>query len=73
MIFAMMLLAAVQTAPQPPVATREKLICKRSMVTGSLVRKRRDCKTRAQWTAIAEAAREDGEAMRSFRGADRLN
>ncbi len=50
-----------------------EVICRTSRVTGSLTQRRRDCRTRAQWTNIGNAAREDAESMRSFKGADRPN
>lgn len=34
----------------------QKLICRRSVETGSLVKGRRECFTRAQWERIAESA-----------------
>lgn len=43
--------ATPQTPPKP------KLICKRSADTGSLIAKRRECKTRAEWDRLAESAR----------------
>ncbi|WP_448502370.1 hypothetical protein [Sphingomonas sp.] len=76
MLLSAAFLIGLQSAVAPTASKAddaEKMICKRSKVTGSLVRKQRDCRTKAQWAAIADAAREDGENMRAFRGADRYN
>jgi hypothetical protein len=42
----------------------ERLICRSSYEIGSLVKRRRQCFTRAQWDRIAEAARLRGEDIR---------
>lgn len=42
----------------------ERLICRATRETGSLVKRRRQCFTRAQWDRIAEAARLRGEDLR---------
>ncbi len=44
--------------PQP---AKEKMICKRTVDTGSLVRGKRECRSRADWDRIAEAARAGGQ------------
>ena len=48
--------AAIAQAPaaQPDP---EKKICRKTLETGSLVKKTRQCFTRAEWARIAEAAR----------------
>ena len=47
-------------AAQPPARPeRERLICRSSPETGSIVRRQRRCYTRAQWQRIAEAAQEN--------------
>lgn len=42
----------------------ERLICRSTYETGSLVMRRRQCFTRAQWDRIAEVARLRGEDIR---------
>lgn len=37
-----------------PVAGADEQVCKRIPVTGSLVRKERACKTRAEWKRLSE-------------------
>lgn len=51
--------AAAQDNGGQAVANRddERLICRRMPDTGSLVRTRRQCFTRAEWDRIAETAR----------------
>jgi len=39
------------------VAEKDKVICKTDRSTGSLTRKKRICRTRAQWDEISAAAR----------------
>lgn len=51
--------AAAQRANPP--APKPKLICKRSADTGSLIAKRRECRTREEWDRIAEASRMAGQ------------
>ncbi|WP_375402708.1 hypothetical protein [uncultured Sphingomonas sp.] len=55
--------AAVAPAGQAPVPgpVKPKMICKRSADTGSLVARRRECRTRVDWDRIAEAARMGGQ------------
>ncbi len=56
-------LGAAGSARQVPAAdpAKPKTICKRTVETGSLVSKRRECRTRAEWDRIAEAARMGGQ------------
>ncbi len=49
--------------PRSDVANAQKRICKRTVDTGSLVRGKRECRTRAEWDRIAEAARAGGQDM----------
>lgn len=55
---------AIARDPEPPkvMPNGEKVICKRTEETGSLVKATKRCYTRAQWDRIAEAAR--GNALR---------
>lgn len=65
--------AAAQTVAPPPVATpapppvvtppKEKLICRREPLIGSLIRQPKTCKTAAQWSSTNEAARREVEDM----------
>ncbi len=41
----------------------DKIICKRAVETGSLVRGKRTCKTRATWDSEAQAARRQVQEM----------
>ena len=59
MIVAM--LASGAAAPAPGAA--DKVICKRFDVTGSLVKKRRVCLTRAEWAKMNDG---DQDAARRF-------
>ncbi len=43
----------------------EKILCRRVLETGSLVRKSKKCYTRAQWDRIAEAAKGNATRMQS--------
>ncbi|WP_121115956.1 hypothetical protein [Croceibacterium ferulae] len=56
------------TAPAPaaapePAADPNKRICKRFANTGSMIPSRRECRTVAEWTRIAEAAQSSSQAM----------
>lgn len=42
-----------------PADDPNRMICRSSPETGSFVRKRRQCFTRAEWTRIAEGARDN--------------
>jgi lipopolysaccharide export LptBFGC system permease protein LptF len=50
---------AAVSAQQVPSGeqAKDKMICKRTTETGSLVAKRRECRTRYDWDRISEAAR----------------
>jgi hypothetical protein len=45
-------------APDKP-----KMVCKRTTETGSLVAKRRECRSKEDWDRIYEAARMNGQDM----------
>lgn len=47
--------ALAQTPPAPPEP--EKKICRKTPEIGSLIKKTRQCFTRAEWARIAESAR----------------
>ncbi len=57
--------ATSATAQQAPAAgaNKPKMICKRTVDTGSLVAKRRECRTRQEWDRISEAARMGGQDL----------
>lgn len=57
--------AAVAPAQQVPVAdpAKSKMICKRSTDTGSMIAKRRECRTKRDWDRISEAARMGGQDL----------
>jgi hypothetical protein len=57
--------AAPTEAGETPPAKEEKLICTKSVVTGSPARSKRVCRTRAQWEAEKEEARKDYERTRA--------
>lgn len=67
MILAALILAAA--APPPPAVdtgvapAKETLICRRESVTGSLIRARKTCFTRAEWDKIAESARRNATQL----------
>lgn len=48
--------ADTPTGPKPPKGSPNETVCRREVDTGSLIRGRRTCMTRAQWQAQAEAA-----------------
>jgi hypothetical protein len=49
---------------------QDKIVCKRLVDTGSLVRGKRVCKTRQEWGRSAQGAREKTQAMQE---AGRIN
>jgi hypothetical protein len=53
--------SAAKSGDTPP---ERRLICRSTYETGSLVARRRQCFTRAQWDRIAEVARLRGEDLR---------
>ena len=59
--FAALAASPGQSADAP--AAPEKKICKKTVDTGSLVRGRKICRTRAEWAKSARTAREEAEKM----------
>lgn len=54
---ASLLMPAIASATEPTTAEqaeRDKLICRKTAEVGSLVRKKKECYTKAQWDQIAE-------------------
>ena len=54
---------AVAGAAQESTDPMEKIVCKSSLETGSLVRRTKRCFTRREWNRIADAARTGGQAL----------
>lgn len=65
----LMLAAPAATADgATATADADKKICKRSTTTGSLVRNKKICRTKAEWDAAEAQARQDvGEIQRTTR------
>ncbi|PZO86863.1 MAG: hypothetical protein DI623_15775 [Sphingomonas sanxanigenens] len=57
--------AAEQPAAAPTPAPAEKLICKKSLETGSLVKARKTCLTAKQWRLAQESASNTALRMQS--------
>ena len=57
--------AAADTAvvAQPANADDGRIICKKSLDTGSLVRKTKQCYTKAEWDRISESQRTGAQKM----------
>lgn len=74
---AFLAVAAPQAAqPANPTATKpvqvasrdsEKIVCKRFIETGSLVKGRRECKSEADWQRERDLARQRGDGVSSCR------
>jgi hypothetical protein len=56
-----------QSVPEQSAADTDpnKVICKRFADTGSLVRKSKVCRTRAEWSRATEDAQKEGERLLS--------
>lgn len=56
-LFPVASLAAQDSAPAAPAADApaEEIICKKELEVGSLVRKRKQCHTKAEWEKITES------------------
>ncbi len=57
------LLAHPRAKPSTEAADQNKVVCKRMVETGSLVKGSRTCKTKQTWQREAEAARRMGQEM----------
>lgn len=71
MVTALLLLAPTtgeQPAPAPSPAPAEKVICKKSIETGSLVKGKKICLTEKQWRLAAESASNSAMRMQSENG-----
>lgn len=51
--------APAQAAPAEP----EKLICRKQIETGSLVRGKKTCMTRTEWAKVGDAARDGSQYL----------
>lgn len=64
LVVTLMALASSAAFAQAPASSSRddpnRLICRSSQETGSLVRRRRQCFTAAEWLRIDEAARDNG-------------
>ena len=69
MLASLLLSTSLAGAAQPPrpatqvAATGETIICKRFTEAGSLVRKRKICLTRDEWSQLSEAAQRNVEYL----------
>ena len=57
------------TAPAAPPAPKEKMICKKQVDTGSLVKGRRICMTQSQYRRQIEEAQRDTANLQVLNGA----
>ena len=71
--------AAPQAAPQQlaatetnaAVSTKDKMICKRQVRTGTLAGYERICRTKAEWQAASERARDEWQEIQGTKGSSR--
>jgi hypothetical protein len=64
--------APVEAAPAPaPKAAKTKVVCKRFEDTGSLVRKRKVCHTRTEWSRLQQATQDEWGAIQGIVGNSR--
>ncbi len=62
---AVMMAEATAAAPSAkPVDPLDKVVCHREIETGSLTRVRKECRTRREWSKIADAVRRDQQTLR---------
>jgi hypothetical protein len=66
LVLAMMADTATPTATPAvdPKKDPNKMICRREVEIGSLVKTRRTCHTRKEWSEMADAARRDAYTLR---------
>ncbi len=65
--------AALAAEPAKPALSDDKVVCKKSVDTGSLIRGKKRCMTRKQWNDLAEATRQqmmDGQNSGSASGSN---
>lgn len=63
-IVAMMADATATTPPAKPVDPLDKVVCHRELETGSLTRVLKECRTRREWSELADAVRRDAQTLR---------
>lgn len=51
------------TASAEPVNALDKIICKKTLETGSLIKGKKVCLSRRQWNKVAEEGRAIGQSM----------
>lgn len=54
-------------------ASQDEKICRKFAETGSLVRKIKTCRTRAEWRRIEEGAQETGRSLQTLLSTERGN
>jgi hypothetical protein len=63
LVFAMMADAAT-AMPKKDKNDPDKMVCRREVVTGSLVQTKRTCHTKREWEELGNAARRDQQTLR---------
>lgn len=63
-----LLLAATPMAASPPSPEPQKLICRRFAETGSLVKKKRICHTKAEWARLSANTRQEWGELQGTKG-----
>lgn len=69
MLFAMIAPDTASQAPRPA----PKVVCKRFEETGSLVKRRKACHTRAGWNKLSDSTREEWSALQGTLGSTKGN
>ena len=67
-MFLMMLAAATAAPAATPADPKSKVRCVREDVSGSLVQKRKVCKTLREWERVREGASEDADSIITRQG-----
>jgi hypothetical protein len=68
-----MLADATAVKPAKDKNDPDKLICRRQVMTGSLVKSTRRCLTRAQWSRLSDQGRRDAENITQRTGSNASN
>lgn len=72
-LLSVLLSASPAAAPAPTPAPSEKMTCKRFAETGSLVKKRRVCRTKAEWARLSARTQEEWGELQGTKGSSRGN
>ena len=56
--------SASATPAAAPPAPKDKVVCKKFVETGSLVRSRRECRTRRDWNRLSNDAQDETNRLR---------